>query len=405
MRADEQLAGKLAELAGLHRGRRRLEVTARIQGTARVTVGGAECVGFCSNDYLGLADHAAVIAAATKATREWGVGSGASHLISGHTREHHALEQELAEFTNRPRALLFSTGYMANLAVTGMLVGRGDSVFEDRLNHASLLDAGLASGARFVRYAHGDVQALQRKLVRLGSAQRSRRILVMTDGVFSMDGDVAPLAELAQACREAGATLLVDDAHGFGVLGATGAGAVEDAGLTCADVPVLMCTLGKAAGTFGAFIAGSEVLVESLIQRARPYIYTTALPPAVAAASRAALRVMRDEPWRRERVLAHSQAFRAGAASLGLKLMPSRTPVQPLLAGAESIANAVSSALFVRGLWVPAIRPPTVPVGASRLRFTFSAAHTAQDVARLLEALAGIKKSGLLDRLLDRERT
>ena len=397
MRADEHLADKLADLAGLQRGRRRHEVTARIPGTARVEVGGAECVGFCSNDYLGLSDHAAVIAAATTATRQWGVGSGASHLISGHTREHHALEQELAVFTNRPRALLFSTGYMANLAVTSVLVGRGDSVFEDRLNHASLLDAGLASGARFVRYAHGDVQALRRRLARLAPAQRSRRILVMTDGVFSMDGDVAPLGGLADACREADATLLVDDAHGFGVLGATGAGAVEDAGLTHGDVPVIMCTLGKAAGTFGAFVAGSEVLIESLIQRARPYIYTTALPPAVAAASRAALRVMRDEPWRRERVLAHAAAFREGTALLGLRLMPSRTPIQPLLVGAESIANAVSSALFARGFWVPAIRPPTVPVGASRLRFTFSAAHTAEDVARLLEALADVRRSGLLD--------
>jgi 8-amino-7-oxononanoate synthase len=398
MHADGQLADKLAELAALQRGRRRHAVTARIPGTAHLEVGGARCVGFCSNDYLGLSDHAAVIAAATTATHEWGVGSGASHLISGHTREHHALEQELAAFTQRPRALLFSTGYMANLAVTSVLAGRGDLVFEDRLNHASLLDAGLASGARFVRYAHGDVQALRRKFARATPGKRSRRTLVMTDGVFSMDGDVAPLTGLALACREADATLLVDDAHGFGVLGATGAGAVEEAGLTHRDVPVLMCTLGKAAGTFGAFIAGSEVLVESLVQRARPYIYTTALPPAVAAASRAALRVMRDEPWRRERVLAHSQAFRDGAASLGLRLMPSRTPIQPLLVGAESIANAVSSALFARGLWVPAIRPPTVAVGASRLRFTFSAAHTAQDVARLLEALADIKKSGLLDR-------
>lgn len=397
MRADDHLAEKLAELEGLQRGRRRREVTARIPGTARVAVGGTECVGFCSNDYLGLSDHAAVVAAAATATHQWGVGSGASHLISGHTQEHHALEQELAAFTNRPRALLFSTGYMANLAVTGVLAGRGDSVFEDRLNHASLLDAGLATGARFVRYAHGDAQALRRKFARLSPAQQSRRALVMTDGVFSMDGDVAPLAELANACREADATLLVDDAHGFGVLGATGGGAVEDAGLTHGDVPVLMCTLGKAAGTFGAFVAGSEVLVESLIQRARPYIYTTALPPAVAAASRAALRVMRDEPWRRVRVLEHAATFREGTAALGLQLMPSRTPIQPLLVGAESIANAVSSALFDRGFWVPAIRPPTVPVGASRLRFTFSAAHTSGDVSRLLDALADIQRCGLLD--------
>ncbi|MDH5177270.1 MAG: 8-amino-7-oxononanoate synthase, partial [Gammaproteobacteria bacterium] len=327
------------------------------------------------------------------AAQRWGVGSGASHLVSGHDSEHHALEEELAAFVGRPRALLFSTGYMANLAVASVLAGRGDHVIEDRLNHASLLDAGLASGARFARYAHGDVAALRRKLQRVGPAGQA---LVMTDGVFSMDGDIAPLREIAAACGESDASLLVDDAHGFGVLGATGAGSVEEAGLTVADVPILMCTLGKAIGTFGAFVAGSEALIESLLQRARTYVYTTALPPAVAAATREALRVLRDEPERRQRVRAHAARFQAGVRALGLQAMPSTTPIQPLLAGDEAAAVAASDALFDSGIWVPAIRPPTVPAGTSRLRFTFSASHTDAQIDQLLDALRMLQQRGTL---------
>lgn len=348
-------------------------------------IDGHDCLAFCSNDYLGLATHPRVVRAFRDAAADWGVGSGASHLVSGHCTEHHALEDELAAFTGRPRAALFSTGYMANLAVAATLVGRGDTVFEDRLNHASLLDAGLASGARFVRYRHGDVAALRAKLenARPGSAR-----LVMTDAVFSMDGDIARLADLAATCRATDADLMVDDAHGFGVLGPGGAGTVAEAGLGVDDVPVLMCTLGKALGTFGAFVAGETALVEALVQRARTYIYTTALPPAVAAATREALRVAQDEAWRRDRVLAHVRAFRAGAAALGLTLLPSRTPIQPLVVGDEAAAVALADALLAAGFLVPAIRPPTVPAGTSRLRFTFSAAHGADDVARLLDALA-----------------
>src|SRR5512137_954162 len=265
-RADATLAEKLAEQAAAGQSRRRRTVEAREPGGVRFTGEGRECVSFCSNDYLGLADHPRVVAAFCEAARRWGVGSGASHLVSGHDGEHHALEEELAEFVARPHALLFSTGYMANLAVASVLVGRGDHVLEDRLNHASLLDAGLASGARFTRYAHGDVDALRRNLQRVGEQGHA---LVMTDGVFSMDGDVAPLKEVAAACRAAQASLLVDDAHGFGVLGRTGAGSVEEAGLGVEHVPALMCTLGKAIGTFGAFVAGSATLIESLLQRAR----------------------------------------------------------------------------------------------------------------------------------------
>ena len=391
-RLDEVLAAELTALEGAHRYRRRRTVESRVAGTARVQVDGREVVAFCSNDYLGLADHPLVTEAFVDAARRWGVGSGASHLVSGHCSEHHALEEELAAFTGRPRALLFSTGYMANLAVGSTLLTRSDRVLEDRLNHASLLDAGLATGADFARYPHGDAAELRRRL----AAHHAGHTLVATDGVFSMDGDISPLPELARLCSEFGAWLFVDDAHGFGVLGANGGGSVEAAGLGIDDVPVLMCTLGKALGTFGAFVAGSETLIESLIQHGRTYIYTTALPPAVAAATRAALRVMQDESWRRARVLGLARTFAVAARDLGLDVMPSLTPIQPIVLGSESAALAASRALLDQGLWVPAIRPPTVPTGRSRLRVTFSAAHSDQEVARLVEALRVLTTQGVI---------
>jgi len=383
--AQSMLTG-IEELAAAGRLRTRREVVHRLTGGVRVHVEGTDLLAFCSNDYLGLADHPRVVEAFVATARAWGVGSGASHLVSGHSREHRLLEDDLAAFTGRASALLFSTGYMANLAVVTTLLGRGDRVFEDRLNHASLLDAGLASGARFSRYPHADAGALAARLRRAGPG----RSLVVTDGVFSMEGDVAPLAELAAACRAHGASLFVDDAHGLGVLGATGRGSVEAAGLGTDEVPILMGTLGKAFGTFGAFVAGTHELVETLVQRARSYIYTTALPPAVAAAARASLCVMQDESWRRETVLGHVARFRREAAKLGLRLLDSSTPIQPVVFGSEAAAVAASDALRARGLWVPAIRPPTVPAGSSRLRITFSAAHEPADVDRLLEALAAL---------------
>ena len=377
------LQAGLTELAAMDRLRTRRAVEARSAGGVRMRVEGAELLAFCSNDYRGLARHPRVVEAFIDAAREWGVGSGASHLVSGHCREHHVLEEELAEFALRPRALLFSTGYMANLAVVTALLGQGDRVFEDRLNHASLLDAGLASGARFARYPHTDADALGIRLERAGAG----RTMVVTDGVFSMDGDIAPLRELAAACRKNGAWLFVDDAHGLGVLGDTGRGSVEAAGLGTDDVPILMGTLGKAFGTSGAFVAGSGELVETLLQQARTYIYTTALPPAMAAAARAALHVAQQEPWRRQQVLAHVAHFRREATGLGLQLLDSCTPIQPVVLGSEAAAVAASDALRAQGLWVPAIRPPTVPAGTSRLRITFSSAHETADVDRLLEAL------------------
>jgi 8-amino-7-oxononanoate synthase len=284
--------------------------------------------------------------------------------------------------------LLFSTGYMANLGVVTALIGRADRVLEDRLNHASLLDAGLLSGARFSRYPHGDAAAIEQRLTAPGASHA----MVATDGVFSMDGDLAPVAELASVCARHGAWLMVDDAHGLGVLGATGRGTLEHLGLKPAEVPILMGTLGKALGTFGAFVAGSNDLIEYLIQKARSYIYTTALPPAVAAATREALRLLDVERWRRERVLAHVQRFRAAALTTGLELAPSNTPIQPIVLGSAARAVAASDALWSRGIWVAAIRPPTVAEGSARLRVTFSAAHRDDDIDRLVETLAAVLK-------------
>ncbi len=346
-------------------------------------IDGRTLLGFCSNDYLGLAAHPEVVAALQRGADQYGVGSGAAHLVTGHSAAHHALEEELADFTGRPRALLFSTGYMANIGVISALLGRGDTVFEDRLNHASLVDGGLLSRARLRRYPHADTARLATQL----TAARGEKLIV-TDGVFSMDGDIAPLTELADIARAEAAWLMVDDAHGLGVLGAEGGGSLAHLGLGQEEVPILVGTLGKAFGTFGAFVAGSEALIETLIQQARSYIYTTALPPAVAEATRASLRLVRTEGWRRERLQQLIQRFRSGAQQLGLPLMASTTPIQPLLAGSAAQALAWSQQLEQRGILVSAIRPPTVPEGSARLRITLSAAHRDEHIDRLLEALA-----------------
>jgi 7-keto-8-aminopelargonate synthetase and related enzymes len=289
-----------------------------------VVVDGQRLLNFCSNDYLGLANHPEVIRAMQDGVAKWGVGGGASHLVIGHSGPHHELEEALAEFTGRPRALLFSTGYMANLAAVTALVGQGDTVLEDRLNHASLLDAGLLSGARFSRYLHNDAESLGK---RLDKAEGST--LVVTDGVFSMDGDLAELPALCAQARRHGAWMMVDDAHGFGALGASGAGVVEHFGLELDDVPVLVGTLGKAFGTAGAFVAGSDELIETLIQFARPYIYTTSQPPAVACATLKSMELLRSEGWRREHLQRLVARLREGAAQIGLALMDSPTPIQP----------------------------------------------------------------------------
>jgi 8-amino-7-oxononanoate synthase len=341
-----------------------------------------EYLNFCSNDYLGLAAHPRVVAAFQRAAAQYGVGAGASHLVCGHSAVHQQLEEALAEFTGRPRALLFSSGYMANTGILSSLLQAGDHVLEDRLNHASLLDGGLHSGARFQRFGHCDVPALERKLARVDGVK-----LVVVDGVFSMDGDSAPLAELDVACRRHDAWLMVDDAHGFGVLGERGAGSTEQAALDVAAVPILMATLGKALGTAGAFVAGSELLIESLIQLARTYIYTTALPPAVAAASLESLRLLGEESWRRTHLADLIRRFRRGAAQLSLPLMDSSSAIQPLVVGDAGRALKLSTRLRQQGLLIGAIRPPTVPAGTSRLRITLSAAHSEAQVDALLAQL------------------
>lgn len=374
------LSGRLAErrAAHLYRQRPLLESPQSV----RVKVDGQSFLAFCSNDYLGLADHPEVAEAMVEGVRRWGVGGGASHLVVGHSGAHHALEEALAEFTGRPRALLMSSGYMANMGAITALVGKGDTVLQDRLNHASLLDAGLLSGARFSRYLHNDPQSLNQRL-----EKAEGNTLVVTDGVFSMDGDLARLPELCAEARRHGAWVMVDDAHGFGCLGATGGGIVQQQGLSLEEVPVLVGTLGKAFGTAGAFIAGSEELIETLIQFARSYIYTTSQPPAVAWATLTSLRLAREESWRREHLARLIERFRAGAAQLGLQLMDSPTPIQPILVGDSARALRLSEGLRQRGILVTAIRPPTVPQGTARLRVTLSAAHAETDVDRLLEAL------------------
>ncbi|PTQ67054.1 8-amino-7-oxononanoate synthase [Pseudomonas sp. GV071] len=353
-----------------------------------VVVDGKPLLAFCNNDYLGLANHPEVIAAWQAGAQRWGVGGGASHLVIGHSTPHHELEEALADLTGRPRALLFSTGYMANLGAVTALVGQGDTVLEDRLNHASLLDAGLLSGARFSRYLHNDADSLCMRIARSSKKEPEGNTLVVTDGVFSMDGDLADLPTLAKTCKAAGAWLMVDDAHGFGPLGANGGGIVEHYGLSMDDVPVLVGTLGKAFGTAGAFVAGSEELIETLVQFARPYIYTTSQPPALACATLQSLKLLRTEQWRRDHLNSLIQQFRRGAEAIGLQLMDSFTPIQPILIGDAGRAVRLSQMLRERGLMVTAIRPPTVPPGSARLRVTLSAAHSEAQVQQLLNALA-----------------
>lgn len=356
-------------------------------GSAEVIVEGRRVVNFCGNDYLGLSRHPAVTTALRDAAGRWGVGSGASHLVTGHGIEHERLEEALAEFVGRERALLFSTGYMANLAAISALAGRADRVLLDRLSHASLIDAALLSRARLLRYPHCDAAAAAR-LLRGGPERLGGGAVIATDGVFSMDGDIAPLGELAAAAEQHGAWLVVDDAHGLGVLGPAGRGTLEHLGLPAGRVPVLIGTLGKAFGTFGAFVAGSHTLIEVLIQSARSYIYTTALPQPLAAATRAAIAVAEREAWRRERVLGLTERFRRAASDRGLPLLDSPTPIQPVVLGRAEAALEASRSLFEAGFWVAAIRPPTVPAGTARLRVTLSAAHSESQVDALVEALA-----------------
>ena len=350
-----------------------------------IMVNGNELLNLCSNDYLGLANDERVRQAFISGVNTWGAGSGASHLVCGHTRAHHYLEEQLAEFTARPRALMFSSGYAANLGAINALVSAGDAVFEDKLNHASLLDGGLLSRAKFKRFRHKDCNHLNDQLAQM-SASDGRKLIV-TDGVFSMDGDLCDIDALCQIGADHKAWLMVDDAHGFGVLGDEGRGVVNPTIHSSDDVQVLVGTLGKAFGTQGAFVAGSEELIETLIQNARTFIYTTALPAAVAVATTESLKIVRTEHWRREKLQTLIAQFREGALALGLDLLPSTTPIQPVLMRSEADALQIAQQLEGQGILVTAIRPPTVPAGTSRLRITLTANHTEADVSQLLHAL------------------
>jgi 8-amino-7-oxononanoate synthase len=351
-----------------------------LRRTRRVPPRGA--VNFCSNDYLGLSAHPEVVQAFADAVMKYGVGSGASHLVTGHSAAHSMLEEAVAAFTGREKALVYSTGYMANMGVIGALADQKSAIVSDKLNHASLIDGCRLSGADVSRYRHADVDHASELLATIAPEVRTR--LLVTDGVFSMDGDLAPLPELARACRTANAWLVVDDAHALGVIGATGRGSCEHFGLSDDDVPVLIGTFGKAFGTFGAFVAGSADLIDFLVQKSRTYIYTTALPPAVAAATFAALEVAQRDTWRRERVLAHARRVHGVMGLPGSSV----SPIVPIILKDEVRALTASRALEERGFLVSAIRPPTVPPGTSRLRVTLSASHEESQVDELISALA-----------------
>ncbi|MFT3847440.1 MAG: 8-amino-7-oxononanoate synthase [Propionivibrio sp.] len=380
-RLHDDLAAQLAQLEndGLRRRRRTLETPCG--PLARVD--GRELISFCSNDYLGLASDPLLIEAACAGSRRWGVGAGASHLVSGHQVPHELLEQRLASFTGFPRALLLLTGFMANLAIVPALVGRDDAVFADRLNHASLIDAVQLSRADSQRYPHGDLAMLERLL----AGSTAKRKLILTDAVFSMDGDLAALPELLELAERFDAWLVIDDAHGFGVLGPQGRGTLAHFTLPRAERVITMGTLGKAAGAAGAFVAASTTVVEWLLQRARTYIFTTGSSPITACALLASLDLIEQGDDRRAHLRQLTAQLRDGLANTRWRLVPSPTAIQPIIIGDNHEALRVANALYERGLWVPAIRPPTVPKGTARLRVSLTAAHTSGQIERLVDAL------------------
>ncbi len=379
---NERITASRAERVATARTRTRRPVAHR--DGPRCEVGGHVLLNFCSNDYLGLSQHYSVVNALQDAAAREGAGGIGSHLVCGHHAIHHALERELADWIGAPRALLFGSGYLANLAVLQALLGKDDVCVQDRLNHASLIDAARLAGCKLRRYPHADVEAALRQL----RGQPDGVAMLATDGVFSMDGDLAPLRHLALAARVQKALLYVDDAHGIGVVGPDGRGSVAAARLGVSEAPLQLATLGKALGSYGAAVIGDTALVEHLAETARPYLYTTALPPAQAAATLAAVKLARKEHWRRERLVELAAQLRMRTAALGFELLPSDTPIQPLLCGDDARALAMAAALEAQGFWVAAIRPPTVPEGQARLRITLSALHTPADVEALVDALA-----------------
>lgn len=375
----------------LHRTRRVLMTP---QSTI-VSVNGDQCVNFSSNDYLGFANHPSIVNALEQGAKRYGVGSGASHLVCGHSYEHHALEDELAEFTGRDRALLFSSGYMANVGVMHALLNKHTSVFQDKLNHASLLDGAALSAARSVRFNHNDIDHLTARL----ESDEAQHKVIAVDGVFSMDGDVADLSSICPLAREHNACVMVDDAHGFGCLGDTGRGTLEYHQLSQTDVPIYMGTLGKALGGFGAFVAGDSTMVDNLVQFARSYVYTTAMPPAMAAAMRASLTLLTTEAWRRDQLQEHIHYFTDTCRINDVPLVPSMTAIQPVLIGDSETAVLISQQLMEQGCLVVAIRPPTVLQGQARLRIALSAEHTVEQLDHLIHTLRDTcKRYGVLNR-------
>ncbi|HEY4696833.1 MAG TPA: 8-amino-7-oxononanoate synthase [Gallionella sp.] len=363
---------------GLLRQRRTLQSPQ----SPHIVVDGKSYLSFCSNDYLGLANHPRLVSALQQGAAQYGVGAGAAHLVSGHTHVHQQLELELAVFVGKPAALLFSTGYMANLGVVQALVGKGDSVFADKLNHASLNDAMQMSRASVKRYRHNDIAQLALLLEQTVSGRK----LIISDAVFSMDGDLAPLPELLALCEQHDAWLLIDDAHGFGVLGDQGRGTLAHFNIASPRI-IYMATLGKAAGVFGAFVAAKQVVIDTLINHANSYVYTTATPPALSSALLESLRLITQGEEQRAHLQQLIARLRSGLRGLPWRLMPSTTPIQPVLVGDNQSALKLSAGLQERGIWVAAIRPPTVPQGTARLRITLSAAHSVTDVTRLIETL------------------
>ncbi len=377
----DELDTSIAQLAaeGLLRRRRTLEAPCGPEAV----VEGRRVIAFCSNDYLGLANHLSVVEAARQAAERWGVGSGASHVVSGHLWPHAELEERLAAFVERERALYFTTGYMANLAIVPTLMERNDAIFADKLNHASLIDAARLTHAEHIRYPHFDLDTLARRL----EQSQARRKMILTDAVFSMDGDLAPLPELFALAERFDAWLVVDDAHGFGVLGPGGRGSLAHFGLPPSPRLILMGTLGKAAGVSGAFVAGDRRVIDWLMQRARPYIFTTASSPMIPVALLASLDLIASGDERRAHLQRLIVRLKTGLADLPWRLLPSQTAIQPLVIGGNDAAVQLAEGLFKRGLWVPAIRPPTVPMGTARLRISLSAAHSEAQIDTLIEVL------------------
>lgn len=378
---DRAAAARLERAAhGLSRSRRVIEAREGV----RVRVDGRELVNFCSNDYLGLSQHLDVVCALQEASAWHGVGSTASALVCGHHAEHAALEREIATWMGYPAALYFGSGYLANLALMQALLGEGDACVQDKLNHACLIDGARLSGAALKRYPHRDVEGALRQLL----GHRDGAALLASDAIFSMDGDMAPLRDLALLARSQNATFYVDDAHGIGVIGPEGRGSVAVNALGPREVPLLLLPLGKAFGGQGAVLLGSETLIGHIAETARPYLFTTAPAPAMAAAMRASLRLLRGEAWRRAKLASLVGRFRRGATRSGVPLLESFTPIQPVILGGNAAALAAAKTLEDAGYLVAAIRPPSVPDGQARLRITLTAAHDEHQVDELVAALA-----------------